>query len=72
MAAVKYQCPICGKYEVETYEECPYCHWELDGLEFSTDEKEAAGGPMGKMTVAEAKKLLSEGKDCFGDPLPEK
>ncbi|MCI8499246.1 MAG: hypothetical protein HFE28_01360 [Clostridia bacterium] len=68
----KVKCPVCGRYELETFDECPYCHWELDGLEDELPEDVASGGPMGDMSVADAKYLLSQGKDVFGDPLPEK
>lgn len=69
MKIEKYKCPVCGRYELETYDECPYCHWTFDGLELTTDENDAVGGPMGDRTVAQAKQLLREGKDAYGDPL---
>lgn len=67
----KEKCSVCGKHEVEVGDECPYCHWELDGAEREVDENKAIGGPMGDISVAQAKKWLSEGKDAWGDPLPK-
>lgn len=71
MSEYKEKCPVCGRYELEEFDECPYCHWTLDGLESSTDENEATGGPMGDISVAQAKKWLAEGKDSWGDQLPK-
>ena len=68
----KFKCPVCEKFELETFEECPYCHWEPDGLESVTPEDEPTGGPMGNRSVAEAKRLLAQGLDAWGDPLEEK
>jgi hypothetical protein len=64
----KEKCPVCGKYEVEIGDECPYCYWELDGTESDYPEDEIYGGP-NHLSIAEAKRLLAEGKDVYGDPL---
>lgn len=67
----KESCPVCGRNKVEVGDECPYCHWEFDGAELTTDENKTIGGPMGDISVAQAKKWLAEGKDAWGDPLPK-
>lgn len=71
MNEYKEKCPVCGRCSLEEFEECPYCGWVLDGLESKTDEDMATGGPMGDLSVAAAKRLLAEGKDVYGDPLPK-
>lgn len=65
----KLKCPVCGRHEVEPYDECPHCHWELDGDESTVPENVALGGPMGDISVAEAKRRLASGLDAWGDPL---
>ena len=39
---MKEKCPICGKYELDLYDECPYCAWEYDGTESEWDEENQA------------------------------
>ncbi len=67
----KVKCPICGELiDNETYVPCPYCAWSYTGIEdlLEPDEIEE----FNLMTVEEAKKLLKEGKNKWGDPLPKK
>ena len=63
------KCAICGfpfdplKRKTDI---CPYCKWE-DGFDVGDDDEpnEANFG----MTMGEAKALLAEGKNIFGEPL---
>ena len=64
------QCVICGtvfsSYQRKT-EVCPYCGW-LDGFDCGCDDDEPNEANFG-MTMREAKALLAQGKDIFGEPL---
>lgn len=65
------KCYICGtEYEGEEFDECPYCEWGYTGLEdcYDPDEKE----DYNLMSINDAKRLVSEGKTIFGNPLPDK
>ena len=66
----KEKCPVCGNYELEVGDECPYCGWELDGTEGEFPEEEVYGGP-NSVSIAEAKRLLAAGKGAYGNPLPK-
>lgn len=64
----KIKCPICGTLiDDDDYVPCPYCAWAYVGIEeiFDPNEREA----FNLMSVNEAKKLLAEGKDKWGNPL---
>ena len=64
------KCPICGtEFEGESLvDDCPYCDWTYLGYEddMDIDEKDSAN----PVTIRQAKKLFSEGKNIWGDPLP--
>ncbi|MDE5667707.1 MAG: hypothetical protein K2I29_05650 [Clostridia bacterium] len=68
----KIKCPICGTLiNDDPYSEaCPKCAWVYTGVEdcYDPDEKE----DFNLMSVNKAKKLLAEGKDKWGNPLPKK
>lgn len=67
----KIKCPICGtEMDDDDFTDCPYCGWGYTGFEdaYEDDEKEEYN----LMSKNEAKKLLSEGKNVWGKPLPKK
>ncbi len=67
----KIKCPICGTLiDDEEYEPCPYCAWAYVGIEeeLEPDEKEC----FNLMSINQAKSLLKEGKNKWGNPLPKK
>lgn len=69
----KVKCFICGT-EFEggdsLVDNCPYCDWTYLGWEneLDSDDKETSN----PVTIRQAKKLFSEGKNIWGDPLPKK
>lgn len=67
---MKEKCPICGKYELDLYDECPYCAWEYDGTESEWDEEEPGCGPM-RISIAEGKRMVARGLNVWGYPLPK-
>lgn len=66
------KCPICGtEFEGESLiDDCPYCDWTYLGYEaeMELDEKDSAN----PVTIRQAKKLISEGKNIWGEPLPQR
>ena len=63
-------CPICGtEYDGETLDICPYCQWGYLGFENELEPNEKEGYNL--ISIEDAKKLVSEGKTIFGDPLPK-
>lgn len=68
----KVKCYICGtEFELDEegwgHDDCPYCDWTYLGYEneLDPDEKES----FNSMSINEAKKNVSEGKDIWGEPL---
>ena len=63
-------CIICGTVlDLEKSDVCPYCGW-MDGFDYGCDDDEPNEANFG-MTMREAKALLAQGKDIFGEPLGE-
>lgn len=58
------KCPCCGYvYKGTYYDDCPNCDWEYEGV--SREDFKGAN----PVTLAEARKLFSEGKNIWGEPL---
>ena len=49
---------------------CPYCDWTYLGWEDELDGNDTETS--NPVTINEAKKLVSEGKNIWGDPLPKR
>ncbi len=57
-----YACPCCGKRALSergSYEICKTCGWEDDGQD-EHDADEVRGGPNGRFSLTEARKLFRE------------
>ena len=66
------KCVICGLVfspEKRKVDNCPYCGW-LYGFDYEHRDDEPNEANFG-MTMGEAKALLAQGKDIFGEPLGE-
>ena len=71
MRSNKVKCYICGtEFEGGDSDQCPYCDWAYTDIEhlMEPDERD----PENTMSVEEAKRQVSSGKNIWGDPLPEK
>lgn len=65
----KIKCPICGnEINDENYRDCRYCGWEFIGCEFAEDEDGTFKGS-NPVSIAEAKRLVADGKNIWGEPL---
>ncbi len=73
MRSNKVKCYICGT-EFEggdsLVDDCPYCDWTYLGWEADIDgDSKETSNPV---SINEAKRLVSSGKNIWGDPLPKK
>lgn len=74
MEKITITCPCCGTvFEGEYWDDCPYCSWNYDGLEWEEDElfDDELAGP-NPVPLGKARELVKHGKDVYGDPLPKK
>lgn len=71
---MKYICPICGTEVKEFMDECPVCHWEVSGWDNDLTEEEQRNPDEtpNPVSIVEARRLYSQGKDIYGDPLSKK
>ena len=63
----KFKCPCCANHTLSeeppgTYEICSLCHWEDDNVQYSNPDYK---GGANKMSLNEAKKAFSEGREVF-------
>ena len=68
---MKYICPICG---TEVKDECPICGWAVSGWEndLTNDEQRNPAETPNPVSIVEGRRLYTQGKDVYGDPLPTK
>lgn len=67
----KVKCYICGTdFEGGSFDCCPYCGWLYYGFESELDPNEKDEGNL--ISINEAKRLVSKGKDIYGESLPKK
>ena len=66
------KCYICGtEFALSEdgwgHDECPYCDWTYLGFEEELDPNEKESFNL--MSISQAKKNFSEGKNIWGEPL---
>ena len=67
----KVKCPVCGtEFSGGSFDDCPYCDWTYEFDDYTGMENDTDG--VNPISLNQAKKLFSEGKNIWGDPLPEK
>ena len=67
------ECIICGMIfnpEKRHSDVCPYCGW-IDGFDYD-NEDDVPNEANHNITRKQAKALLAQGKDIFGDPLEKR
>lgn len=65
------KCPICGSNFLDDgFDPCPMCGWIFDYEDYSEDDKSIPEG-LHHLSFDEAKRLYENGKNIWGDPLPE-
>ena len=65
----KIKCPICGTvFEGNLLDDCPTCDWTYEYDDYTGEEDNIDGA--NPLSYNVAKKLFSEGKNIWGDPLP--
>lgn len=71
---MSYKCPVCGNEIDGPFDSCEVCEWEFNGFEDILTEKEQhdADETSNPMSLFEARELFAQGKDVYGDPLPQK
>lgn len=71
---MSYKCPVCGNNVELPFDSCDVCEWEFNGFEdtLSEEEQHDAGETSNPISLFDARKLYSQGKDVYGDPLPKK
>ena len=64
-------CPVCGtEFNGASFDDCPYCDWTYEFDDYTDFEDEVCGA--NPIPLNQAKKLIGEGKNIWGEPLPQR